>query len=1065
MNRSHIPDRLKAGLQPTRLHSVLAVLCVLSVLLPAQEPAAKKKGISVGEPPADLSPEAELASFKVLDGFSVNLFASEKDGIPNALVIRWDERGRLWCLQTSSYPQPAPGEIVDDKIVILEDTDHDGRADKTTVFADGLRMPMGMELGVPGELYVGEGEKLWLFKDTNGDDRVDEKEIVFSGFGTGDAHQNLNSFVWSPDGALVMHQGLHCYSRVATAHGVKQLYGAGFWHFWPRSRRLEPYPTGMPQNAWGTAFDKWGQPIMVAGAAGMYWARPMEISVPEVEDPQTGERDTFRLTRFMLPSSGQIIKTEGLRKFCGVDIVGNSHWPDAMQDEVISGGFFENAVFRYKIIDDKDNPSGYEAIEQPPLITSDNVAFRPVDVRFGPEGALYIADWFNPIIGHYQASFRHPNRDKTHGRIWRVVARGRRLASESVFSGQYSVGQRVDSKAKEQRIKVHSPAGSQSVSKLVMSAASFGGRWSDYQARRLLSSASWEQVSHAIDDVADQWKWMGFKHPVYPRFEVFKIQSRESCEVPLSSRTTNALSSDDPRVRTSAVHAIGEWAGELSGALSSLGIAITDESPRVRLEAIVAAAKVKSPDAIRVALKALDKPMDSFLDRALWLAIHATAPQWKPLLVTNGKSPSLFDSLPPKHLAYLVEKEGSAEILGVARTLLEQEGGTLNDAVKRALSAALVRKGGPGDMLRALKLGQKDQGILDDLAEAAAQRGFKAPAGSLPLMRALLESGTDGQRVALCRLAAAWGVKDLKRSVEALADASSSQAVAANIRVAAIAALGKLGADATWIQPMIVNARESWPVRIAALGALAETRPADAGSSAVEAFSSIVEADTMRQWLAPLLPRDAAVKSLASALKAKPCTADAAKLAIRVLAATGRSEPELSAVLGGIIGVSNSVPSYDPTWVSALAAEVKAKGAPAKGRAVFTSPLVNCTACHSIGKQGGTIGPELDAVGRGVPLELLIEAVVWPNRQIKEGYIATTLLTKDGRRMQGYKISDANGELQLRDFLSGTVSRFATGEIKERQDAGSLMPEGLIMNMTREELRNLIAYLASLGRP
>ena len=92
----------------------------------AQQP---KKGISVGEPPPDHSPEAELKSFKVLDGFEVSLFASEADGIPNPIAIRWDERGRLWVLQTSDYPQAKPGTVSDDKIIILEDTNHDGRAD------------------------------------------------------------------------------------------------------------------------------------------------------------------------------------------------------------------------------------------------------------------------------------------------------------------------------------------------------------------------------------------------------------------------------------------------------------------------------------------------------------------------------------------------------------------------------------------------------------------------------------------------------------------------------------------------------------------------------------------------------------------------------------------------------------------------------------------------------------------------------------------------------------------------------------------------------------------------
>lgn len=1084
-----------AGLQGIHLVGVLAILCVLPVLLSAQEPANKKKGISVGEPPADHSPEAELASFKVLDGFSVNLFASEKDGIPNALAIRWDERGRLWCLQTSSYPQPAPGEEVNDKIIILEDTNHDGRADKSTVFADGLRMPMGMELGAPGELYVGEGEKLWLFKDTNGDDRVDEKEVVFSGFGTGDAHQNLNSFVWSPDGALVMHQGLHCYSRVATPHGVKQLYGAGFWHFWPRSRRLEPYPTGMPQNAWGTAFDKWGQPIMVAGAAGMYWARPMEISVPETEDPATGERSTFLLTRFMLPSSGQIIKTDGLRKFCGVDIVGNAHWPDAMQDEVISGGFFENAVFRYKIIDDPENPSGYRAIEQPPLITSDNVAFRPVDVRFGPEGALYIADWFNPIIGHYQASFRHPNRDKTHGRIWRVVAKGRATDPH----GQLPLERIAD---------LHSTAreSSRTAARFLMEVLWGGETWSRparYQAQRMLQDVSTEIVMDGIlwpirfDDVygardidkapehirreyqaqvkEDQLRWKNPK-TLEAKKQAYSDMGRFSKRVDawilafgllnetlLPNQLTENLASTDEHTRERSTHAAGVFAAEFPDGLKLLEARITDESPRVRLEAIVAAAKVKSPEAIRVALKALDKPMDTFLDRALWLAVHATAPQWKPLLKSEGGA-AFFASLPPKHLAYLVEKDSSDEVLGIARDMLEKQGASLTPEVRRALSAALVRKGEPADMLRALQLGMKDQDVLDDLAEAATQRGYKAPAGARPVMRQLLESGTNAQRAATCRLAAAWRSKELLDAVTKVERDAARDASGAKLRAATIETLVRLGGDAKSFEPLVAAEKDPWPVRIAALNALAQQAPAKSGALAAGVFGTISDADTMRQWLAPLLPRDAAVKSLAATLKAKPCSADAAKLAIRVLAATGRSEPELSAVLSGIVGLSNAVPTYDPSWVNTLAVEVKAKGDAAKGRAVFTSPLVNCTACHSIGKQGGAIGPELDAVGRGVPVELLIEAVVWPNRQIKEGYVATTLTTKDGRRLQGYKISDANGVLQLRDFLGGTVTRFTAAEIESRLDAGSLMPEGLIMNMTREELRDLIAYLASLGR-
>ncbi len=566
----------------------------------AQQPY--KKAISVGEPPPDHSPEAELASFKVLDGFEVNLFASEKDEVPNPLVIRWDERGRLWVLSTTAYPQPAPDEVCNDQVLILEDTDHDGRADKRTIYADGLRMPMGMELAGPGELYVGEGEKLWLFKDTNGDDRVDEKEVVFSGFGTGDTHQNINSFIWSPDGALVMHQGLHCYSRVTTAWGVKQLYGAGFWRFWPRSRKLEAYPTGMPLNPWGTAFTKDGQPIMVAGAAGMFWARPMEIEVPELPraaaspsaNKETEGLPYFLLGRFMLPHSGQIIKTDGLRKFCGVDIVGNSHWPAEMQEEIITGGFFENAIYRHKLRDDPEAPSGFEAIEQPPLITSSSVAFRPVDVRFGPEGALYIADWYDPIIGHYQASFRHPNRDKKHGRIWRVVVKGKPSVKYAVLSEEWA--KMTDANSDERTRS--------DTAKKIAGIARSGDRWMVYQSTRLLQNLT--SPTQAIQAVAWMLGIFDVANPSLPKNPTVEQRKRveevvhgnEDYYCMESSRILRCLdafeemsepmlssvlaASRQPELRSQATHTFGSWAHKLPKALEILTSCIADEHRRVR---------------------------------------------------------------------------------------------------------------------------------------------------------------------------------------------------------------------------------------------------------------------------------------------------------------------------------------------------------------------------------------------------------------------------------------------------------------------------------------------------
>ena len=1045
---------------------------VISHSLGAQQPY--KKAISVGEPPPDHSPEAELASFKVLDGFEVNLFASEKDKVPNPLVIRWDERGRLWVLSTTAYPQPAPDEVCNDQVLILEDTDHDGRADKRTVYADGLRMPMGMELAGPGELYVGEGEKLWLFKDTNGDDQVDEKEVIFSGFGTGDTHQNINSFIWSPDGALVMHQGLHCYSRVTTAWGVKQLYGAGFWRFWPRSRKLEAYPTGMPLNPWGTAFTKEGQPIMVAGAAGMFWARPMEIEVPELPrtsaSPSTNKETEglpyFLLGRFMLPHSGQIIKTDGLRKFCGVDIVGNAHWPNEMQEEIITGGFFENAIYRHKLRDDPEAPSGFEAIEQPPLITSSSVAFRPVDVRFGPEGALYIADWYDPIIGHYQASFRHPNRDKRHGRIWRVTVKGKPSVKYAVFSGDWA---KMTDANSDERTRSNT---AEKIAEIAKSA----DRWTAYQSTRLLRNLPFPK--QALEAVTWRLGSFDFAPPTLPknptaeqrkhveevlhRFEDFSsmeflwiLRCLEAFERVSEHMLSNVLAARrQPELRAQATHTVGSWAHKLPNTLELLSVSIADESPRVRLEAIVACAKVKSPEAIMVALKALDKPMDTFLDRALWLAVHATAPQWKKAETLDA----FLASLPSKHLAYLVEKEGSAELLGTVRTMVAEKGDTMPPETRHVLMGALLKKGEPADMLRALKLGQTDQVILEELAAAATPNGFKTPAEAETILSELLLKGTAAQKIAACQLAGAWQVRGMIGHVRDLLKANEKS------RAPALTALARLGEPATTFQAFVADARQPWSVRIAALTALTNAKPALAGSEAAKPFGTITDAGTMRAWLTPLLARETAMTSFAKALEAASCSPDTAKLALTTLTAAGRSDAALTAVFNKILGVKNTLPAYSADWVAELAAEVKASGDAAKGKAVFAAPLSGCMACHQVGKIGGIIGPELDGVGRGVPVELLIEAVVWPQRQIKEGYIATSLTLKDGRKLQGYKISEGAADMQLKDLLTGTIGTLNKADITARQESGSLMPEGLILNMTRAELRDLVAYLTGLGK-
>ena len=154
--------------------------------------------------------QSKLDSFQLIEGYQANLFADETDGVANPVCMSWDPAGRLWVLVTEAYPQLKPVDQADDKLLILTDTDADGRADKTTIFADGLNMPTGFALG-HGGAYIGQGNDLLHLKDTDGDGKADMRRVLLTGFGTGDTHQNINSFTWSPGGELLFCQGLHAF--------------------------------------------------------------------------------------------------------------------------------------------------------------------------------------------------------------------------------------------------------------------------------------------------------------------------------------------------------------------------------------------------------------------------------------------------------------------------------------------------------------------------------------------------------------------------------------------------------------------------------------------------------------------------------------------------------------------------------------------------------------------------------------------------------------------------------------------------------------------------------------
>jgi putative heme-binding domain-containing protein len=239
----------------------------------------------------------------------------------------------------------------------------------------------------------------------------------------------------------------------------------------------------------------------------------------------------------------------------------------------------------------------------------------------------------------------------------------------------------------------------------------------------------------------------------------------------------------------------------------------------------------------------------------------------------------------------------------------------------------------------------------------------------------------------------------------------------------------------------------------------------DLKRAAARAAEEVVRGADPGGMVSPFLAREGGADALSAALSRKSLPADAAKLALRAMIAAGRSDKALWELLHKAAGIVPGAPPYDAARIKALAAEVAAKGDPARGERVFRGSLTNCMACHSLGGAGGNVGPDLSAVGTALPVDMLIEAVLWPQKQVKEGFFSLLVATKGGDVYQGYRVFQDKQALSIRDLELDQVRRIPVDQIQATKDMGSNMPEGLAASLTEAELRDLISFLSQLGRP
>lgn len=349
------------------------------------------------------SSKEDLKDFKMAEGFSVECFATSEQfpALVNPLQIQSDARGRIWVTTYRDYPNPLPGAKADDKILIYEDTDGDGSADVETVFCEGLYLPDGFVFYKKGVL-VSANRKILYLEDTDGDGKADLEEEVLRGFDYTDTHHS-GYLARTPRGDLLISEGLFHRGQFEALNGVMHTKDTCIMSLDMDTRHLTLERQTEAPNPWKISYNRHGESIQYYGGG------------------QTLDADVFNIaTPVGVVEQGAIGGVLRYDKGCTAEIVESPHFPQEWQGGVLSGHLLTKNEINYTPI--KVEKGTYRTAGQKvTLISSKNKVFRPTDMTFGMDGALYISDFYYPIIGHAQHSIRDKNRDFANGRIWRVV--------------------------------------------------------------------------------------------------------------------------------------------------------------------------------------------------------------------------------------------------------------------------------------------------------------------------------------------------------------------------------------------------------------------------------------------------------------------------------------------------------------------------------------------------------------------------------------------------------------------------------------------------------------------
>jgi len=652
-------------------------------LPPALKVRTNKPGKLEGERHPYLGGKEAISRMTIAEGMEVNLFASEEEfpEIANPVQMAVDTNGRLFVSVWPSYPHWNPREPRLDRIVCLPDDDGNGEADRCIIFADELNSITGFEFWGGGMLVAAPPE-IWYLEDTDGDYVADKKIRMLQGVSSADTHHSANAMVLGPDGWLYWSRGIFNVAPMETPTRTYRSGASGVHRFNPRTFEVEfQFPIG--PNPHGDVFDQWGYQFVNDGTGGT----GSYVNIGKGR----GNRQWFR---------------KRVRPVAATGILSSSHFPERNQGNfLICNTIGVRAVLQHEV---KYDGADIRAEEIEPIVQSSDPNFRPTDVEIGGDGALYISDWCNVLIGHMQHNMRDPNRDLTHGRIYRVTAKGRKLLKPMRLKGK---------PIPEVLRALFAPESP-----------------NRYRARLELSGRKTEDIVREVGAFAAK---LDPKKPVEAQALLESLWVFEEHRVPNLELAKKVFQADEARVRAAAIRTLGHWGpgvfktrtvsgepGWLTKGWESLLVAGSrDESMLVRAEAVKAAVEYEGATSAEIIFEVATRKTDSEIEACLNYArqsINVDA------MVTDAVKKGR--KLSPAAQAYALQKASAESLLAMPRTdavfsaLLDRKG--MPPRARQEALVAFAKKNGrsvTAELLAQIDRSEVEGGAnLDDLATILA---------------------------------------------------------------------------------------------------------------------------------------------------------------------------------------------------------------------------------------------------------------------------------------------------------------------------------------------------------